>query len=116
MPRWMRIGLVAVAVFAVLIQLVPKRVSNAAVRVEPPWDSPTTRQLAVRACFNCHSNQSHVAWFERVAPLSWWIAKHVDEGRHGLNFSDYDPNRHRSGQRIAHEVEEGNMPPGYYTW
>ncbi|HVW32633.1 MAG TPA: heme-binding domain-containing protein, partial [Acidimicrobiia bacterium] len=83
---------------------------------EPPWDSPRTRELAVKACFNCHSNQTHVAWFEHVAPLSWWIANHVDEGRDELNFSEFDPNRHKSGQKIAHEVVEGSMPPGYYTW
>jgi hypothetical protein len=105
----------AVALF-VAIQLVPKRVSNHAVKAEPPWDSPDTRRLAVAACFNCHSNSSRVAWFEHIAPLSWWIAKHVDEGRHALNFSEYDPNHHRSGQKVGHEVQEGTMPPSYYTW
>jgi hypothetical protein len=109
-------GLVVVVAFAVASQLVPKRVSNPAVKAEPPWDSPVTRQLAVTACFNCHSNSSDVAWFERLAPLSWWIANHVDDGRRALNFSEYDPNHHRSGQKIAHEVEDGAMPPGYYTW
>jgi hypothetical protein len=115
-PRWLKLALIACLAVFVLIQLVPKRVSNAAVRAEPPWDSPTTRQLAVTACFNCHSNTAHLAWFEHVAPLSWWIAGHVDEGRHGLNFSEYDPNHHQSGERIAHEVQEGKMPPAFYTW
>lgn len=100
----------------VLIQLVPKRVTNPPVRAEPPWDTPRTRQLAVTACFDCHSNQTHVLWFEHVAPLSWWIDRHVENGRRALNFSDYDPNRHRSGERIAHTMVEGSMPPGYFTW
>ena len=116
MPKLVKVAVIAALALFALLQLVPERVSNPAVKAEPAWDSPATRQLAVRACFNCHSNQSHVAWFERVAPLSWWIAHHVDEGRHALNFSEYDPARHRSGQRIAHEVEEGNMPPRYYRW
>lgn len=25
---------------------------------EPDWDSPTTRELAQRACFDCHSNET----------------------------------------------------------
>jgi len=116
MPRAARLGLIGVVVVFVILQLVPKRVSNPAVRAEPPWDSPATRQLAVTACFNCHSNRTHLAWFEHVAPLSWWIAGHVDEGRGKLNFSEYDPKRHGSGARIAREVQKGSMPPGYYAW
>jgi mono/diheme cytochrome c family protein len=111
-----RLVVIAAAILFVVLQLVPKRVSNPAVRAEPPWDSPATRQLAVTACSNCHSNRTHLAWFEHVAPLSWWIAGHVDEGRNKLNFSEYDPNHHGSGQKIAKEVEDGKMPPGYYTW
>ena len=116
MPKWLKLGVVAAVALFLVIQLVPKRVSNPAVKAEPPWDSQETRRLAVAACFDCHSNSSRVAWFERVAPLSWWIAHHVEEGRHALNFSEYDPNHHRSGQKVAHEVQEGTMPPGYYTW
>jgi hypothetical protein len=115
-PRAARWGLIAVVVVFVGLQLVPKRVSNPAMRAEPHWDNPATRQLAVPACFNCHSNRTHLAWFERIAPLSWWIAGHVDEGRGKLNFSEYDPNHHGSGGRIAREVQQGAMPPGYYTW
>ena len=116
MPRWLRFTLLGAVGLFVVIQLVPKRVTNPPVRAEPPWDTPRTRQLAVAACFDCHSNQTHVLWFERVAPLSWWIDRHVEKGRRTLNFSEYDPNRHRSGQRIAHSIDEGSMPPHYYTW
>ena len=116
MPRWLKFTILGAVVLFGLIQLVPKRVTNPPVRAEPNWDSPRTRQLAVAACFDCHSNQTRVLWFERVAPVSWWIDRHVKGGRRTLNFSEYDPNHHRSGQRIAHEVEEGSMPPAYYTW
>ena len=116
MPRWLRFTLLGAVALFVLIQLVPRRVSNPPVKAEPPWDTPRTRQLAVAACFDCHSNQTRLAWFEHVAPVSWWIAGHVDEGRDKLNFSEFDPSRHNSGQRIAHEISEGTMPPAYYTW
>ena len=33
--------------------------NNPPVVKEPAWDSPQTRQLAQRACFDCHSNQTH---------------------------------------------------------
>jgi hypothetical protein len=62
------IGLVAVVVLFVAIQLVPKRVSDPTVKAEPPWDSPVPRWLAVAACFNCHSNSSHVALVRTCRP------------------------------------------------
>jgi hypothetical protein len=99
----------------VLIQLVPYRVSNASTRDEPTWDSPRTRELAVAACFDCHSNESHPTWWERVAPLSWWITNHVDEGREALNFSEWG-RRQEEADDAAETVIEGSMPPDYYTW
>ena len=51
-----------------LIQLVPYRVDNPAVAQEPPWDSPRTRQLAVAACFDCHSNETDTYFWEDIAP------------------------------------------------
>lgn len=44
---------------AVLVQLVPygRAHSLPPVSAEPQWDSPATRDLAVRACFDCHSNE-----------------------------------------------------------
>ena len=107
------LGVVAILL---LIQLVPGRVTNPPVKAEPPWDSARTRQLAVAACYNCHSNESKSYWYEHVAPISWWIKGHVTEGRDSFNFSEYDPNRHRSGTSIARTVSGGSMPPGYYTW
>ena len=42
-----------------LLQLIPfgKDHTNPPVISEPNWDSPQTRELATRACFDCHSNE-----------------------------------------------------------
>jgi hypothetical protein len=118
-PVWTRRILIALGLIVVLfglIQLIPSRITNPPVRAEPAWDSPQTRQLAVTACYDCHSNETRSYWYEKVAPVSWWIKNHVSEGRSSLNFSEWDPNNHRSGTRIAEAVREGSMPPSYYTW
>lgn len=98
----------------VLIQLVPYRVENPEVSREPDWDRPQTRELAQRACYDCHSNEVAVPWYGQVAPVAWVVRRHVDEGRSELNFSEWD-----RPQKEAHEagekVEEGEMPPAYYT-
>jgi hypothetical protein len=105
------------AMFAgfVLIQLVPYRVKNHPVVAEPNWDSARTQRLAVAACANCHSNHTKKYWYEDVAPISWWITNHVDEGRSALNFSDCNTSS-EAWNEAAEIVREGSMPPSYYTW
>lgn len=98
-----------------VIQLVPygRDHSNPPVRAEPAWPSPEVRALAVRACFDCHSNETKWPWYSNVAPASWLVSNHVEEGRHELNFSEFDrPQKH--AKDAAEELEEGEMPlPGY---
>ena len=114
--RWLRRSLFALAIVVLTLQLVPYRVSNPTRNTEPPWDSPRTRALAVAACFDCHSNRTHVTWFEQVAPLSWWIKSHVDDGRNALNFSEWSRRGGEGGGDAAETTLDGSMPPPYYTW
>jgi len=111
--NYILIPVAALAGAFLLAQAVPYRVQNPAVRQEPAWNSPETRALAERACFDCHSNQVKVPWYGHVAPVAWLVRYHVDEGRSKLNFSEFD-----LPQEDAHEaaevVSEGEMPPGYY--
>ncbi len=112
---WLRILLIGVAGF-LLIQLVPYGVDNPSARDEPAWDSPQTRELAVRACYDCHSNETKVLWFEKVAPVKWYVANHVEEGRAALNFSEWSTNAGEAADEAQDAVEEGGMPPSYYTY
>jgi hypothetical protein len=97
-----------------LIQLVPYRVDNPAVAQEPTWNSARTRQLAVAACYDCHSNETATYWWEDIAPVSWWITNHVKDGRAALNFSECTKGPGESD--AAETVKNGSMPPNYYTW
>jgi len=97
------------------IQIVPygRTASNPPVLNEPEWDIKSTRELAVRACFDCHSNETKYPWYSRIAPVSWWTQNHIEQGRDELNFSewswDYD-----DIDEIAESVMEDKMPPNYY--
>lgn len=111
---WWKLLLVGLAGFA-LIQLVPYQVDSRKARDEPAWDSPTTRALVVRGCYACHSNETKVAPFEKVAPVKWYIANHVKEGRVALNFSEW----HTAAGGEAHDAAEPighGMPPSYFTY
>lgn len=105
--RWWLLG--AAALF-VGLQLLPfGRVENPPVTAEPVWDSPRTRALAARACFDCHSNRSTRQWYH-VAPVSWLVAYDVAQAREHLNFSEWDREQEEDASDAAGEVEDGDMP------
>ncbi len=112
----MQWGVVALLVGGVAIQLVPygRNHTNPAGTREPTWDSPQTRELAVKACYDCHSNQTVWPWYSNVAPVSWLIQRDVDKGRHELNLTDWDASSRRA-REAGEEVQRGRMPPFYYT-
>lgn len=117
MVRRLLLGLALLALVAfAAIQLAPygRAHDNPAVVKEPPWDSPRTRELAVRACFDCHSNEVAWPWYSNVAPASWLVQRHVEEGRAALNFSRWDLTQ-REAREAAEQVSKGEMPPAYYT-
>jgi hypothetical protein len=107
----------ALLAVVVLIQLVPygRNHENPPVIAEPAWDSPTTRALAQRACFDCHSNETVWPWYSNVAPLSWMVQEHVDEGREYLNFSEWNRPQEEAGES-GETVAEGEMPIPNYLW
>jgi cytochrome c551/c552 len=111
--------MVLVGIAGLLIaQVVPygRNHTNPPVVREPAWDSPQTRALAKRACFDCHSHETVWPWYSNVAPISWLVQYDVDKGREELNFSDWRGGG-REGERpgkIGKEVAEGEMPPFQY--
>jgi cytochrome c551/c552 len=105
-----------VALIFVAIQFVPygRDHTNPPVQSEPSWDSPQTRALAVRACFDCHSNQTVWPWYSNIAPLSWLIQRDVDQGRRRLNFSEWNSLGRETGD-VTRVVQRGQMPQWYYV-
>jgi len=106
----------AVLVVFGLIQLVPygKSHSNPQVTGEPAWATPETRDLMVRACFGCHSNEVVYPSYADIAPISWMVASHVSEGRNEVNFSEFATSK-RGFDDTIEVILDGSMPPSYYT-
>ncbi len=98
------------------IQFVPygKNHANPPVAGEPQWDSPKTRELFMRTCGNCHSNETVWPWYSKVAPVSWLVQHDVDEGREHFNASMWGKQQRNKGSDAAEELREGEMPPRIY--
>lgn len=112
---WSRIGLGVVGAF-LSIQLVPygRDHTNPTITGEPAWDTPETRALAKRACFDCHSNETQWPGYASIAPVSWLVVHDVTEGRSVLNVSEWGRPQ-TEAKDAAEEVLEGEMPPAAYT-
>ena len=67
-----------------------------------------------KSCFDCHSDQTTLPWYSKVAPASWLLAAHIEEGRSHLNFSEWGTysRREKIGilDGIRDEVTSGEMP------
>jgi hypothetical protein len=100
----------------VAIQAIPygRAHSNPPITGEPEWATPRTRELMVRACFGCHSNEVEYPAYASVAPISWVVEAHVAEGREKVNYSEFD-SRQRGADETIEVIQEGSMPPSYYT-
>lgn len=108
--------LVVVVTLALGIQLVPYGRAHASPPVvqEPAWDSARTRQLFMVACADCHSNETQWPWYSSVAPVSWLVARHVQEGRERFNVSEWS-GTNEGGEEAAESVMNGSMPSWDYT-
>ena len=116
-------ALVALVLIFVLIQFVPygRSHTNPTIANQPNWDTPQTLELAKRACFDCHSNETIWPWYSNIAPVSWLVQRDVDDGRKVFNFSDIMSSRFanqggisRFMEKSSEVINEGEMPPFFY--
>jgi hypothetical protein len=108
--RLVRRVLGGAAALGLLIQLVPfgREHANPPVRQVAPWPDERTRALATRACFDCHSNLTHWAWYTSVAPISWAVQRDVYAAREKMNFTEWD--RSQQIEKAPELVLSGEMP------
>ena len=80
----------------------------------PPDVAATLR----RACYDCHSNETRWPWYSGVAPISWFVIGHVNDGRRRLNFDDWSVQSPRRTSPplgdICGQVTRGDMPLSSY--
>jgi hypothetical protein len=100
-------------------------------RSNPPEQAADTIQARVpmtpeaaavfdRSCRDCHSDRTRWPWYSQVAPVSWFVADHVNHARSHLNVSRWsrysaeDAAEHV--EEICEEAREGKMPLPSYLW
>lgn len=122
--RILRLGAIIAVCLLVVAQFFGPAKSNPA--VDPVLTlqtqaqvSPQVASILDRSCGDCHSSNTRWPWYSNVAPVSWFVINHVNEGRRIINLSEwgkYDA-RTQSGKlnQICREVKSGGMPLSSYT-
>ena len=82
--------------------------------------SDEVKTILQSSCYDCHSANTEYPWYNQVAPVSYWLAQHIEEGKEHLDFSSWDTYSNKKKdhklEELIEEVKEGEMPLKEYTW
>ena len=76
-------------------------------------------QILQRACYDCHSNETRLSWYDKIAPVSWLVSADVTGARSRFNLSTWDTLTPADQQgrlwEMVNMVLTGKMPLATYT-
>jgi hypothetical protein len=107
-----------VVLFAAL-QFVRPTLTNPPVMadLQAPADVKT---ILKTSCYNCHSNETRVPWFDKIVPAYWLVVRDVKRGRMHMNFSNFAKMSPAQQKGLLYEavnqVQLGAMPPANYLF
>jgi cbb3-type cytochrome oxidase cytochrome c subunit len=107
----------ALGVVFVGLQFVRPELTNPPVTAE--LQAPAeVKQVLRNSCYNCHSNETKLPWFDKAVPAYWVVTKDVAEARKHLNFSEIGklPAAQQKGIlfEAVNQIQLGAMPlPSY---
>ena len=114
----MKLTLIMIALF-IAIQAIRPEKTNPPVDTTLPLHAPQEIEAILkRACYDCHSHETTWPWYANIAPLSWSIVSHVNDGRKALNFSEWKkiPKeiKVKRLKRMTQTTRNGMMPLSSY--
>lgn len=116
---WKPFALLAGVLFVAFgaVQFVRPELTNPPITAD--FEAPANvKRVLETSCYNCHSNETKLPWFDRIVPAYWIAARDVKQGRARLNFSEIG--KLPEGQQKAalfesvSQIELGAMPLSAY--
>lgn len=83
---------------------------------------PTAEVAAIlkENCYDCHSHHTRYPWYAEIAPVSFWLADHIEDGNKHFNVSVWDSysvkKKDHKLEEVMEMIEEEEMPLDSYTW
>jgi hypothetical protein len=111
--------LIFLVILLIAIQFIPLKKTNPPVNEAIALHTDKkVMQILKRSCYDCHSNETKWSIYSDIAPLSFGVMSHVEDGRNALNFSRYktiSPEIKRARlKRAISTVKLGIMPLSSY--
>ncbi|MBT0609027.1 heme-binding domain-containing protein [Aequorivita echinoideorum] len=108
----------------IIIQFIRPERNNGGYNSIQSFEAETKPSAQVSAilrenCYDCHSNQTQYPWYAEIAPISFWLADHIAEGKEHFNVSEWKSyslkKKEHKLEELVEEVENGEMPLQSYT-
>lgn len=115
-----KIYLILISAFIILQFFRPSPNEGNSTGVNSIQVSPGVKNIFETSCYDCHSNYTNYPWYANIQPIGWWINNHVKEGKHELNFSEFNTyslkRKLHKLKEIKEELEDEEMPLDSYTF
>ena len=104
----------------ILMQFIRVEQTNVAVEKDLEIKAPQEIMTMFKnSCYDCHSNEVKWPWYSQIAPFSWTIKNHVNNGRKWLNFSiweTYTQEEKEKKLKGIYRTAYSIMPLPTYIW
>ncbi|MCD6173411.1 MAG: heme-binding domain-containing protein [Sulfurimonas sp.] len=82
--------IIGIVLVLVLIQFIPLEKTNPKIdKTIALHTDKNIMKILKKSCYDCHSNETKWSIYSDIAPLSFSVLSHVNDGRKALNFSKW---------------------------
>ena len=115
---------VLVIVFIVAQFFGPKKNQGDVLSFEPFFKdtnpSEEVTHILKATCFDCHSDVTRYPWYDKITPINYWLAAHVEDGKEEFNISAWNlystKKKDHKFEELIELVENKEMPLKSYTF
>lgn len=113
-----KILLILLVLFVIAQFFGPEKNQGDLASVQPFLDETnppeTVKAILNESCYDCHSDVTRYPWYNKITPVNYWLAEHVNDGKKHFNFSNWVGNstkrKDNKMEELIEMVEEKEMP------
>ena len=76
--------------------------------------------IMVKACKDCHSNNTRYPWYNNFQPVAWFLDNHVRDGKRSFNLNEFATysaaRKYDKAKEIKNQIDKSQMPISSYTF
>ena len=113
---WFWFIIVLIGIQFIYVNVPAKIESNPEYEIKAPKE---IMSILKHSCYDCHSNESTYPWYDRIAPVSWFVKTHVKNGRKVVNFSLWNSYEIKKQKFFIDKLGKSiviRMPMPSYLW